>query len=238
MFRSACKGDACIATASAGGPITDTAAWILDEVGGQWIAVGVTPGKCQNMDTEYWRTIRLKQGADGNLTGEYGSISDFGCANKRSMALTRTGDTDVTKLPDPATQPARVRSPAEGLRGLYHQKLAEVPSRGAPPEETDLNFRTDCLRTGDRCASVLIQPGTDGLRLLQFADNKWTQNIEFISSCPGVGDNRVLDSAEYPLPQPVQDPITFLGGNGHFELLSDSPCRGGDYTATFTRIGD
>jgi serine/threonine-protein kinase len=236
MFRSACKGDACIATASAGGPITDTAAWILDEVGGQWIAVGVTPGKCQNMDTEYWRTIRLKQGADGNLTGEYGSISDFGCANKRSMALTRTGDTDITKLPDPGTQPARVRSPAEGLRGLYHNKLVLTP--GNAVEELDLNLRTDCLRAGDRCISVVTQPGTDLYQLLRFVEGTWTHDDTYVAGCRGGGTAKVRELVQYPVPQQAQDPIALLTGKGSRKILDTKECDDSDYTSTFARVGD
>jgi serine/threonine-protein kinase len=239
-FNSACPtGGSCVATASAGGPLTETPTWIFDQVAdGQWVAVSVAPGKCENNDADYWRIIRLKKAPDGSLSGEYGALSTKGCATKRTLSFTRTGDADLAKLADPNGQPPRVRSPAEGLHGVYHQTIAEVPSRGEPPEETDLNFRTDCLRTGDRCASVLTQPGTEEYRLLQFAAGKWTQSQEFFASCSGVGTNKAIDTAEYPLPQPAPDPITFLSGNGHFELISDSACRGGDYMATFTRTGD
>jgi hypothetical protein len=50
---------------------------------------------------------------DGALAGEATEIMSKGRANKRSVTFTRTGDVDVTSLPDPNTLPPRVVSPAE-----------------------------------------------------------------------------------------------------------------------------
>jgi serine/threonine-protein kinase len=236
-FNSACPtGGSCVATASAGGPITETPTWVFDQVAdGQWVAVSVAPGTCQGIDAEYWRIIRLRKAADGSLTGDYGSLSTKGCASKRSLSLVRTGDADLAKLADPNGQPPRVRSPAEALHGLYHSKVAHVP--GPVVEEIDLNLLTDCLRTGDRCVTVLTQPGLDRYQLLLFAADKWTQDEEYTGGCPAAV-TQTRETSQYPLPQPAQDPIAVLTGNGHREIIASNACDSGDYTSTFTRVGD
>ena len=46
-----------------------------------------------------------------------------GCFRKRTVAFTRTADTDISLLPDPASLPPRVVSPAEALHGSYDGEL-------------------------------------------------------------------------------------------------------------------
>ena len=76
-------------------------------------------------------------------------------SGKYTVTFTRTGDVDVNSLPDPASQPPRVVSPAEALHGRYHQ--TETHTNGEK-DESDPSVRTDCLRTGDRCMSYFHAP--------------------------------------------------------------------------------
>jgi serine/threonine-protein kinase len=73
---------------------------------------------------------------------------------------------------------------------------------------------------------------------LVFAGARWTWNEE--------GDNNCVDggpvvhtkiTAEFPLPEPLQNPITLLSGNGKFEAPPDV-CASGDFDASFERTGD
>jgi serine/threonine-protein kinase len=234
-FRSACPTGGCVATASAGGPITETPSWVFDEVNGQWVAVSVAPGKCQNLDAEIWHVIRLKKAADGSFTGQYSSAANVGCTSVRSLTIARTGDGDVNKLADPATLPARVPSPGEPLYGLYHQTLAF-----SPRDTFHYNYtaQTSCLRAGDRCATVLSDTDADQVRVWIFAAGKWTQYNDYSGICPGVGLNHFRDTAEFPLPQPAQDPITSVTGQGNRQVPDGGLCVRGDFTSTLQRTGD
>jgi serine/threonine-protein kinase len=48
---------------------------------------------------------------------------------------------------------------------------------------------------------------------------------------------RVTKTGQYPLPQPLQNPITLLTGSGHQQQTD--PCGASvDFDETFTRTGD
>jgi hypothetical protein len=49
---------------------------------------------------------------------------------------------------------------------------------------------------------------------------------------PGCGPTHLKTTAPYPLPQPLQNPITMLTGHGHHEQ------SGIDFDETITRTGD
>jgi serine/threonine-protein kinase len=68
----------------------------------------------------------LRQRPDGTLAGEYSGTSSNTCSGKGTVTFTRTGDVDVDSLPDPATLPPRVVSPAERYMA---NTAAREPSR-------------------------------------------------------------------------------------------------------------
>jgi serine/threonine-protein kinase len=148
--------------------------------------------------------------------------------------FTRTGDARVDLLPDPASLPARVASPAQALLGRYHD--TQTYANGAAPQEYDFVVRTDCLRTGDRCMSDFYNAENIG-RPLVFANGKWTQQTEVDAPCPAGGTAHTKLTADYPLPQPPQDPIAVLTGHG-YEDSTGSACAGGDFDEKFVRTGD
>jgi hypothetical protein len=145
-LRSVCGASGCVATASTGGqfPVKEV---VFDDVGGRWLAVATSPGKCRNLDSERWNVISLQPRPDGTMSGEWRSSTSHGCYRTRTVTFTRTADTDVGVLTDPAGQPPRVVSPAEALHGRYHSEIS-YPS--GHKQEDDYGVRTDCLRTGER----------------------------------------------------------------------------------------
>jgi serine/threonine-protein kinase len=121
--------------------------------------------------------------------------TDFGAAS----------NVDVNSLPDPAKLAPRVVSPAEALHGRYLETTTYT--NGQPQTQADYEVKTDCLRTGDRCMSRFHSP-LSGFVPLVFEDGKWTSNVVGNGKCPYGGDlSQVKWTAEYPLPQPSQNPI-------------------------------
>jgi serine/threonine protein kinase len=231
--RSVCRTAGCVATASRiGGDTVSVSTLVFDDVGGRWVAVSLTSEQCANVPTEAWRVLTLQARPDGSLSGEAIVTTGNGCPAKRPVTFTRTGDVEINSLPDPASQPPRVVSPAEALHGRYHYTRTIV---GVKPLEYDFVVRTDCLRTGDRCTSFFHNPDTSAS--LVFGSGKWSWDAKGDSPCSVGGTSHVTVTAEYPLPQPQQDPITLLSGRGHIESTG-SACVGGDFDDKYVRTGD
>ncbi|HTY31280.1 hypothetical protein [Mycobacterium sp.] len=231
-LRSMCRPSGCAATASARGQVTYNTNWVFDDVGGHWLAVAVSPGKCKDRETESWEVITLQPHPDGTLSGEWTVTDPAGCSDKRTVTFTRTGDADIDSLPDPAIQPPRVVSPAEALHGRYHSTKSFV---SGVTYEADFGVRTDCLRNGERCTSFFYNPDK-GYEALLFENGSWTRNEEWDGDCPAGGTSHVKVTAQYPLPQPPQDPITLLTGHGHQE--ETGACTSSDFDQNYARTGD
>jgi hypothetical protein len=234
-LRSACPSTGCLATASRrSGQTTNLSTLVFDEVGGRWVAVGVSPGTCLDVSAEVWEVFTLQPRPDGTFSGESTATNSNGCASKRAVTFTRTADVDMTSLPDPATQPPRVVSPAEALHGQYHHTRT-VTATGEV-FEFDIVFRTDCLRTGDRCMSNGHSPPADDVPLV-FSGEKWVRHTERSEPCRLGGAGHTKRTTIYPLPAPAQDPITLLTGHGNDESTG-SACTGADFDDKFVRTGD
>jgi hypothetical protein len=65
------------------------------------------------------------------------------------VTFTRTGDADIASLPDPASLPARVASPALGLRGFYRSRLTTAANGQPKLGDQDFSVDTFCLRAGN-----------------------------------------------------------------------------------------
>jgi serine/threonine-protein kinase len=186
---------------------------------------------------EYWTAITLQSRPDGTLAGQYKALGVTGdCETDRTVAFTRIGDVDPNSIPDPASQGARVPSPAEAFHGLYHVSLA--PLDGSKQTISwDHTVETECLRTGERCISAAREN-------LVFADGKWTENYEDLAlGCkppPTRGSNPIEVHWELPLSQPPQDPITLLTGHGHRDIGGEGGCAAASYNeeVKFERTGD
>jgi serine/threonine protein kinase len=235
-LRSVCRSGGCVATASRrSGDTTLVSTLVFDDVGGRWLAVGVGSGTCRSAPVERWEVFTLQPRPDGTLSGEYSSTSSHQCGLKRVVSFTRTGDADITSLPDPANQPPRVVSPAEALHGRYHRTDTYVD--GSVTQGADYAVQTDCLRTGDRCMSFFH--GTGAAQALLFGDTKWIFGAETQVVCPPSGTGHLKLTDELPLPAPPQDPITLLTGHGHAELTNaPANCVAEDYDIKYVRTGD
>jgi hypothetical protein len=232
--RSACRPTGCVATASRiGGETTLVSTMVFDDVGGRWVAVGLGSEQCGNGPAEVWVVITLQPRPDGTLAGEDSLTTSNACVHKVTLTFTRTGDVDINSLPDPASQPPRVVSPAEALHGRYH--LTATFAVSGNKQEQDVAVRTDCLRTADRCMSFFHSP--DFIAPLVFGSGKWSWDREVDQPCPAGGTSHVRMTAEFPLPQPPQDPITLLTGRGHQDETG-SACVSGDFDAKWVRTGD
>jgi serine/threonine protein kinase len=236
-LRSVCGASGCVATASrASGDTSKTSEMVFDDVGGRWLAVAETPWKCNSgAETTLFVVFSLQPRPDGTSTGDY-SYDSNACGAKRTVTFTRTGDARIDLLDDPASLPARVVSPAQALHGRYHATI-DYTSTNTMSSESDYAVRTACLRTGERCLSDFITPGTMAAETFVFANGKWTRNSEFDSACSAGGTSHAIWSSVLPLPQPPQDPITLLSGSGHVDSTG-SACTGGDFDEKFVRTGD
>jgi serine/threonine protein kinase, bacterial len=235
--RSTCGAGGCVATASytGGSGIVLVSNLVFDEVGSTWVAVGLGSTPCNDVPTEVWVVFTLQPQPDGTLTGETTRSTINSCsAAKRTVTFTRTGDPDLAKVPDPAALPPRAASPSTALHGRYHETITYA-NGGSAPGQDDLTVRTVCLRTGDRCVSLFH--AIDGVVPLVFSGNKWTREDEGTVPCNSGGSAHIKLSAEYPLPDPLQDPIPVLTGHGHNETTG-STCAGGDFEDKFERTGD
>jgi tRNA A-37 threonylcarbamoyl transferase component Bud32 len=233
--RSVCRPAGCVATASRvsgdGGP--PVSSLVFDDVGGRWVAVGLASDQCHNASAEIWDVFTLGQRPDGTLTGEYSGTSSNTCSGIGTVTFTRTGDVDVDNLPDPATLPPRVVSPAQALHGRYHS--TRTFTNGLPQLQKDYTVATDCLRTGDRCMSYFHTPAD--FRPLVFSGGNWTLDTESDGNCPNGSLFSLKATGQYPLPQPHQDPISVLTGHGQWN--QSDPCAVSvGFDETFTRTGD
>jgi hypothetical protein len=238
-LRSTCGSKGCVATASrTSGPYLHATTLVLDDFGGRWVGVALTTAQCNNRDTEEWNCLWLRPQANGAMAGEW--ISDaIDCYSKRAVTFTRTGDTDVTRLVDPAGQATRVVSPALGLRGVYHNTVTFTGGATRyKPQENDNSVETVCLRAGDRCLSRFVRTdGTYRFELFIYANGAWTRNSQFDTACPAGGTSHVNVSIVLPLPSPPVDPLMRLSGHGH-EEQSGSACTTSDFEQVFSRVGD
>jgi predicted Ser/Thr protein kinase len=233
-IRSVCRPGGCVATASRvsgdGPPVTSL---VFDQIEGRWFAVGTGSEQCQGAPAEIWVVLTLQPRPDGTLTGEATGTTSNTCSGRQTVTFTRTGDVDIDSLPDPASLPPRVVSPAEGLRGRYHSTRKFTGGFGQM--EGDYQVVTNCLRTGDRCMSYFHAPAD--FRPLVFNGGTWTLDTSNEGKCD---DGRLFDlraTGQYPMPQPSQDPIPQLTGHGHWEQTGACAVTT-DFDETFTRTGD
>ncbi|WP_061001390.1 serine/threonine-protein kinase [Mycolicibacterium mucogenicum] len=239
--RSSCGANGCIANASYTGksavPVVSN--MTFDQISGDWVAVGTGAVKCTDAPgeapTEVWVVFTLTPKPDGTLAGETTRSAVNGCSSvKRTVTFTRTGDGELSSVSDPAGLPPRTTSPASTLHGRYHENIVYAVG-GFGPGAPDLEVRTQCLRTGDRCISAFH--AMDGVVTLIFAAGKWTRTEEGTVPCALGGTTHVKITAEYPLPTDLQDPIPTLEGRGT-NTSTGGECKGGDFTDKFVRTGD
>lgn len=238
VVRSACDGDNCVATAKTvdrpGGQIEAT----FDLVDGRWLAVyrRTDPEGCANA-SDFWVTFSLESSSSTSLSGNLrGAWADGArCLTSGPVTFTRTGDADPdVETSDPAAQPRRVQSPAQALFGRYRYVAAYTTGETF---KFDFNGRTDCLRSGQACLGYFHDSdGRNSVALIltdgQFESSASTEG----KKCTDGAAYRSDFQSHWPLPQPPQDPITSLRGDG--TRLDTGGCTGsGQFSVTMTRVG-
>jgi serine/threonine-protein kinase len=156
------------------------------------------------------------------------------CETERTVTFTRTGDADLSSLPNPGNQRARVASPAAAWHGRYHGTATPNTNRAA--SSWDSTFLTDCLRSGERC--VTYSTNENGFDIQIFADNKWVFNFDGNSNCAAGGTAPTKINWEFPLPEPPQDPITLITGRGHREITGGGCAGAYDEDVKYDRTGN
>ncbi|MCQ4360768.1 serine/threonine protein kinase [Mycobacterium gordonae] len=234
-IRSVCGGT-CVATATRLGRGSDIAkTMVFDEVDGRWLAVATLNDDCLKSPSEFWLAFTVQLDPDGTLNGEMTRTSATNCRDKRPVIFTRTGDVDMDAVADPATMPPRVVSPAEALHGHY-QLLRTYPTSSIPTQPAETAVTTTCLRTGDRCMSYFY--GKAGDNPLVFQNGIWALTADADYPCPAGGTLHFNAIAEFPLPQPPENPIQRLSGHGHQQQTGACAAVDTPFDQTFTRTGD
>lgn len=233
-LHSRCGGAGCLATAARlSGDAPFATSMVFDGIDGRWVAVALSANLCRGVAAEIWEVFTLQPRPDGTLTGVHTRSARNNCQETRTVAFTRTGDVDLRSLPDPAALPARVISPAEGLRG--HYQLRRTFASGQPQLLGDSALATDCLRNGDRCMSYFHAKMGDVP--LVYGGGSWTWDESSDGKCPNGGPAHLHATGQYPLPQPAQNPIPVLAGHGHWQQ-SGACAVSMDFDEIFTRTGD
>ena len=93
---------------------------MFDQVDGRWVAVTLGSDKCRDGPAEVWQVFTLQPASRRHADRRIPRGFRQRLRRKRTVTFTRTGDVDINSLPDPATLPPRVVSPAEALHGRYH----------------------------------------------------------------------------------------------------------------------
>ncbi|MDT5095213.1 MAG: hypothetical protein QOH60_4576 [Mycobacterium sp.] len=235
--RSVCRASGCVATASSIGDAGTSIVTnlVFDQVGGSWIAVALGSVPCNDPQAEAWVTYTLQPRPNGTLFGVTARATTNGCASaRRTVTFTRTGDADNANVSDPANLPPRVMSLASALHGRYRQTVT-FTSGATAPEVSDLAAQTYCLRTGDRCISLMHAP--DGVVTLVFGNGQWAQDTQGAVKCKLGNTVQVKITGTYPLPSPPDEPIQLLTGHGRVDS-PDTSCVGGEFNAKYERVGD
>jgi serine/threonine-protein kinase len=194
---------------------------VFDMVDGRWVAVREVPSQCTTpngdpIDVQGWQTYTLEPRPDGSLVGTYTNRSSVGgaCHNStQSVTVSRTGDADAdVEVGDPTVEEPRASSPGSALWGDYVLTQTN-PQTGQVYPPATYGGNTQCLRSGDRCLSYLVERNTAALLVLTFADGRWTStSAPDDAPCEDGGSGTSVLAGEFALPQPVPDPIIALTG--------------------------
>ncbi|PJE20903.1 MAG: serine/threonine protein kinase [Mycobacterium sp.] len=247
-IRSTCPSTGCVATAKLTGPDPGKSL-VLDQISAQWVGVDIIDKTSapqsfrtacpETATSELWEVLRLTPSPNGTAFSGDETIIDAhtGCQAKRSVSLTRIAVAEEASAPDPASQPPRTGSPADALHGRYrvtYNRGTGIPAVHEGP------VLTSCLRAQARCISSLVSDPGGQTQVLRWVDSKWLWNLDYKVGCD-LDEKQVQlkASAEFPLPDPPQNPITLLTGRGWDTATGGTECDGQTgTTTTYQRLGD
>jgi hypothetical protein len=246
VSKSLCRERDCVAEVAVLDPSKPDSPVIgtrtFDFVDGRWQHTLTELGKCKapegEVDVDNWSVISLKPQTDDTFAGfNRWASSPRLCPGEQSVTVTRAAKPDDrTVVSDPADTPAYVKSPAEALHGTYRY-LQTFDGKTLEPQVYE--GATHCLRDGQRCMTYMTQPGTDKLLVMMFEDGTWVSNAPSSETgCTGgAGKARMEAYDEFPLPEPLQDPITLLAGKTKQTYVGDCP-GAAETDVKLERVGD
>ena len=230
----------------------------MDYSDGTWSGVRELPAiGCQDpatgaplQDVPSWdsRTLTLDgpQPDGHSLTGTKVEYRGNPCARRYEVGITlrRTGDVDPAIPLTPPTEIAPIgpTSPGAALTGTYNYITtpAVVPPGGTPARENFTGrFRTHCLLTGRRCASILITDATpEGLMYL-YANGQWTWAYTGApENCDSTEGNKFVENrVTLDRTGAGEGPAQKLAGRRISTHHGDCPTTY-QYTVDVTRTGD
>ena len=85
--------------------------------------------------------------------------------------------------------------------------------------------------------SFFLDPQAGGETFI-FANEAWTRNEEWMTTCSSGGTMHTAQTISLPLPQPREDPISLLAGHGYVEDGPGTKCVSQAFDEKFTRTGD
>lgn len=237
VARSACHdGGGCVATVAIIDPRKPDAPaqdnLVFDYVDGDWMMVREAPDKCKvgdvDVDAQGWTIMKLRSLIDGSFNGEYTwATAPALCANKRAISVVPTrGMDNSTQPPDPAAEPPLKSAPGAALRGTYVYTQTYTETGEVFPSHT-YQATTYCLRTGERCISLMTSADTHNLFVMIYGDGHFTANFpDGDAHCTdGVGKVRQSSRDDLPLPQGPQDPLLGLAGKSYQDYTGDCPAK-------------
>ncbi len=234
--RSTCRGTECVATVSVVDPKNPSGppalTMVFDYVDGDWLSVREAPDKCKvgdaDVDVTGWSIISLRPRLDGSMSGEYTwATAPALCASKRAVNLSPTSGAGTgTEAADPANEPPLRASPGAALWGTYTYTQT-YPATGEVFPPHDYRATTHCLRTGERCVTLMSTIDTNNLFVMQYGDRRFTASFpEGDAQCTdGIGKVRQSSRDELPLPQGPQNPIQVLTGKSFQDYTGDCPAQ-------------
>ena len=248
VARSTCRDTECVATVSVVDPKNPSGppalTMVFDYIDGDWMSVREAPDKCKVGDAEVdvtgWSIIALRPRLDGSMSGEYTwATAPALCASKRAVNLAPTSGAGTgTEAADPAAEPPLRASPGAALWGTYtYTQTYTATGEVFPPH--DYRATTHCLRTGDRCVTLMSTVDTNNLFVMQYGDRRFTASFpEGDAQCTdGIGKVRQSSRDELPLPQGPQNPIQTLTGKSFQDYTGDCPAQV-ELDVRIQRIGD
>ncbi|MDO0974583.1 hypothetical protein [Mycolicibacterium frederiksbergense] len=234
--RSTCRGTECVATVSVVDPKNPSGppalTMVFDYVDGDWLSVREAPDTCKvgdaDVDVTGWSIISLRPRLDGSMSGEYTwATAPALCASKRAVNLSPTSGAGTgTEAADPAKEPPLRASPGAALWGTYTYTQT-YPATGEVFPPHDYRATTHCLRTGERCVTLMSTIDTNNLFVMQYGDRRFTASFpEGEAQCTdGIGKVRQSSRDELPLPQGPQNPIQTLTGKSFQDYTGDCPAQ-------------
>lgn len=236
VARSTCRDSDCVATVvvvnpkDPSGPPSLT--MVFDYIDGDWLTVREAPDKCKVGDAEVdvtgWSIISLRPKLDGSMSGEYTwATAPALCASKRAVNLSPTrGSGTGIEAPDPTKEPPLRTSPGAALHGTYSYTQT-YPETGEVFPSHDYRATTHCLRTGERCVTLMSTLDTNNLFVMLYGGGRFTANFpEGNAQCTdGIGKVRQTSRDDLPLPQGPQDPIITLTGKSFQDYSGDCPAQ-------------